>query len=1280
MTFDDDARGASAPTAPKPLLTFKASDARYAGLPNYIFGLHDAGGEGLLLDANKPGWLVVSAQVNPPDSTGNFARLAERGLGVIVRLNNGYGSAGTIPEPAQYDQFAQQCAQFVSAAQGAHIWLIGNEPNTAFERPGNDGSANSGQVITPDLYARCFIKCRQAIRAVPGREHDWVIPAPVGPFNTQTTYPTNPNGDWVRYFAEILFQITVQGGGADGLALHTYTHGYDANLVSSDALAGGNFTNRHWHFRAYRDLLAAVLPAMKNLPVFITETQPVDPGWINANRGWIQAAYAEVNAWNSNPANQPIQAVCLFRWQALPGDPSGWGMSDKPQVVGDFRAALESDYRVRWPGIQPTPDYRAQWITALTVPGNSMTTGEVVTGRVVVKNTGAKAWFAGGANPVRVGYHWYNQQGIEIPVAPDPGHFALTQNILPGQTAIVDEVKLRAPQWDGTYTVRFDLVQEGSVWFSARGSPTKDVTITVHAPPYAVEWEQVIAAPADALATNAELFGAVRVKNVGSRTWFKSGPNPVRLGFQWFNAQGFETPVAPYAGNFDMAADTPPGKTAVFEGVVLRAPQWDGDYTLRWDLAHEGITWFSAQGSATREQVVAVKTPIPDLAANWVHIFDIPTTLEPNETVAGSLTVQNAGLQGWDASNVSGANPVRLGYRWYDAEGKAVSVAPYAGDFPLKADTPHNGAATFDHVIVRAPIAQGNYKLVFDLAQEGVTWFAETGNPPLEFPITVKTDAPDYLAAWQEIIAIPNDTLITDEAVRGRVVVRNAGAKIWQAEGARAVRLAYRWLDASGNAVLVPAVPSLPSIPSTPTGSLTFALPHAVAPRDAVAFDDVVIQAPDTAGEYTLRWDLWHEGGAWFSAAGSPTADIGVRVKPPPLAWGAEFAAHNTPARLVVGQSIAVDLRLKNIGKNLWQRAGDNPVHAAYKWLNAAGQPQLDVEDHRTALPDDVSVGGEVEFAATLATPRTPGAYRLQWDLVAEGVLWFAEGGNPALNLPMRVTATPAPTHLWRAEASHNASSALLAIDGDLGSFWSSQVAQAPGMWFRVNLGEPHLIDSLAFRSPGQGHPSGYTVRVSSDGAEWRTVGGIARDNARDVVVYFAPYAVLYAQVDLLSPGAAEWMIGDVQIHPTPPWNATASVNSETAPNVIDNHAATAWVTETQTPHTWFQLDLGRIESVSGLKMVPPQDENPAGYRVSVWNHQAGGWQKVAERTNNAEPINISFAPLQTQYINIQLLQASDKPWAIREARVTKAALDWIGPTCARTHHSLSENLPGSQM
>lgn len=1231
-------------------MPYKFDDARYAGFPNYLFGIHDSGGESFMLAAGKPGWIVSDAQVNPSDSTGDFSRFSDKGFGVIVCLYNGVGAAGTLPDSKEYDDFARSCAEYVGKSRGARIWVIGNEPNASASRHGNDGSPGSGELITPQLYAKCFVKTRRAIRSLPGHENDWVVPAAVAPFNSSSAYGGNPSGDWVRYFADILFQITSEGGNVDALALHSHTHGYDSNFVSSDAMAGDGFDNRHWHFRAYRDFLAAVPPTMRKVPVFITAARPLDPGWTNANRGWIQAACAEINTWNNNPANQPVQGVCFYRWQASPGDPTGWGISDKPQVVNDYRAALQNDYRLRWPGAPPTPDYRANWVNVINVPLNAMNTNEVITGRVVVKNSGVKAWLATGSNPVRLGCLWYNREGIEIRPVSELQNIALPQNILPGQTAVIENVKLTAPPLPGEYTVRFDLLQEGRGWFSAYDSPTRDLSVTVNAPIYASEWTDVPQVPGNTIAINSTFTGTIAVKNTGSRTWFKKGPNPVRLGYRWYNGQGAEIPISTKLGNFEMEEDTPPGSTAHFRDVSLTSPQSDGTYVLRWDLIQEGVTWFNAQGVETYDQTVNVFTPIPDYAVKWVNIFvDVRGVLEPNETVSGTITVQNIGAQTWPAV---GVNAVRLGYHWFDSQGTPVAISPYPGNLPLQADVPPQGTATFENVIVRAPIPQGKYTLSFDLVQENVTWFSATGSKPFDVQVSIKTDAPAHLAQWEGVTLDERSPITAGEDARARVVIKNTGAEIWQSDGDSPVRLGYNWYDASGIHVDI-------------TGSsVEIPLPQDVAPRESIAVDNLVIHTPDAPGDFILKFDLIGNDNEWFSDNSGQTGDLNVHLKPPPPEWGAEFLAHDSPASLVVGQAVSVNLSVLNNGRQTWKTDGANPVHAGYKWFNASGIQQFNVQDHRTALPAELAPGEQLDFAAALAAPQTPGAYRLHWDLVAEGISWFTDGGNQELIIPVKVTSAPTATTSWRAESSHNPSTAILTLDGDLTSFWSGQSPQSLGMWFRVNLGEPVLIDGIAFRSPGEGYPVGYTIRVSEDGQVWHTVGAVAQGNTRDVVASFAPTAVRYAQMDLVAPSENEWMISEVQIHPAAPWSATASLNAEQATNAIDGSPASAWTTgEPQSPNIWFQLDLGRVESVSALQLISSAAEIPMGYRVSAWNQLAGGWQKISERYDNTEPINITFAPIQTQYLNIQLLQSGDTPWAIRELRVTKAMTEWIGPT-----------------
>ena len=319
-------------------------------VPPYIFGLCGWGGEQELLAANKPGWVVVMATVHQIGTPYDFSALAAQGLGVIVVLVNGIGREDTLPVPAQYDEFAAKCADVVRGSSGARIWVIGNEPNTAFARPQNTP-------ITPDLYARCFNKCRQAIRVLPGHERDWVVPAAVAPFVFDTQYAGNATGDWVKYFADMLTQIQAQGGGLDAVALH-------AASPSDSPVSDGIFTegtypppfqaNRQG-WLAYRDFISAIPSSFPALPILITEASPISDGqplWLDEDNGWVQAAFADVDGWNREH-DRLIYALCLREWDASRTMPDR-AIANKPRLLADLRAALHHEYRVPGAAVRPS--------------------------------------------------------------------------------------------------------------------------------------------------------------------------------------------------------------------------------------------------------------------------------------------------------------------------------------------------------------------------------------------------------------------------------------------------------------------------------------------------------------------------------------------------------------------------------------------------------------------------------------------------------------------------------------------------------------------------------------------------------------------------------------------------------------------------------------------------------------------------------------------------------------------------------------------------------------
>jgi hypothetical protein len=96
------------------------------------------------------------------------------------------------------------------------------------------------------------------------------------------------------------------------------------------------------------------------------------------------------------------------------------------------------------------------------------------------------------------------------------------------------------------------------------------------------------------------------------------------------------------------------------------------------------------------------------------------------------------------------------------------------------------------------------------------------------------------------------------------------------------------------------------------------------------------------------------------------------------------------------GSVAAARVELENAGLAAWR----DGVSASYHWLDERGNPIL-WDGLRT--PVELPPGGRVELELRLRGPIPPGTYRLAFDLVDEGRLWFAEVGNHAPELEAEV-------------------------------------------------------------------------------------------------------------------------------------------------------------------------------------------------------------------------------------------------------------------------------------
>ena len=208
------------------------------------------------------------------------------------------------------------------------------------------------------------------------------------------------------------------------------------------------------------------------------------------------------------------------------------------------------------------------------------------------------------------------------------------------------------------------------------------------------------------------------------------------------------------------------------------------------------------------------------------------------------------------------------------------------------------------------------------------------------------------------------------------IVVANDCSHSWSSADGFAI--SYHWLDTGGETVVWDGLRSpLPDIV------------HPGASIELVAF----VEAPRLPGDYLLRWDVVQEGVQWLSETGATEPD----PIPVSVFAGRAFTVLKgiAPRVMTAGSMSVVELVLHNDGSRTWTT--DGSMAAAYHWLGREGGgvcpngQSVYWEGRRTLFPTAVRSGDTVALDVAVVAPDRPGLWRLQWDLVEEGVCWFSD-------------------------------------------------------------------------------------------------------------------------------------------------------------------------------------------------------------------------------------------------------------------------------------------------
>ncbi|MFN8474684.1 MAG: DUF1698 domain-containing protein [Anaerolineae bacterium] len=114
----------------------------------------------------------------------------------------------------------------------------------------------------------------------------------------------------------------------------------------------------------------------------------------------------------------------------------------------------------------------------------------------------------------------------------------------------------------------------------------------------------------------------------------------------------------------------------------------------------------------------------------------------------------------------------------------------------------------------------------------------------------------------------------------------------------------------------------------------------------------------------------------------------------------AHLTLEDGPQSARPGADLSYTICVENRGVTRWRSQGENGGERGMIRLGAhvADEDEEVVWDWgRASLPNDLGPGEQATLAIHLTAPTEPGAYSVEFDMVAEGLAWFEDFGSPIL-------------------------------------------------------------------------------------------------------------------------------------------------------------------------------------------------------------------------------------------------------------------------------------------
>jgi hypothetical protein len=121
-------------------------------------------------------------------------------------------------------------------------------------------------------------------------------------------------------------------------------------------------------------------------------------------------------------------------------------------------------------------------------------------------------------------------------------------------------------------------------------------------------------------------------------------------------------------------------------------------------------------------------------------------------------------------------------------------------------------------------------------------------------------------------------------------------------------------------------------------------------------------------------------------------------------------SAIRAPAELSLapGELRGIPVHITNTGRLGWDSTASPPFYLSYHWLDEDGARVVSYDGARTAFDHPIAPAASADLLASVRAPNRVGRYRLAWDVVQEGQLWFSTEVGSVTTYSSAVVSGPA--------------------------------------------------------------------------------------------------------------------------------------------------------------------------------------------------------------------------------------------------------------------------------